>query len=319
MIRSGFLTVWLFGLGPVLVGGCSPGADGNSSGTESSHSGGGSNADPDSAVEVASVLVDAMCDGFAECCMTYPNTFDRVACESAARAAVERLRPTGEDAVLHLAVVDQCAEELRSAVASCSPIPNLGACRSVYAGTAAIGEPCSTVSDCAPVDGAKIFCVGACAARRTVDLGEACTATCLEWTCPLQYQGGAEWNHEDLACDATAGHGCVDGVCEPLPTEGQPCHADALCAPGHVCTADGLICVADAALGESCEDRECAEGAWCSEGICVSQLPVGAACYKDAQCESGVCDFDETDTEEFCLASAGREWDEADCSGAVSF
>ena len=290
---------------------CSPGKENsaNEGGT------GGTDTDP------MATLVAALCDGLGECCSTRQHAFDRAACEAAATTEMERRQPTGGAPVWHPEVVGECADVLRTSLSVCDGIPFESICDNVYSGTAPTGSPCSFASDCAPVSGTLVSCLDkTCAVERRVTLGGTCNAPCSEKSCPDYSREVADAGHQILRCDEDAGLACVNGVCVLLPADGEPCLGGSpLCAPGHHCVAGDLLCVADAALGEDCSDRACAEGSWCSDSTCVAPLQTGEPCYKAEQCQSGICDFDETETEKYCLPASEGEWDAAACAGDVSF
>ena len=97
-----------------------------------------------------------------------------------------------------------------------------------------------------------------------------------------------------------------EGVCRPLPQEGDACHltiggSSAWCAPGHFCR--GLdpiggvlkgVCAAFPETGQVCGDfygdpRVCSPAERCTDGVCTARALVGSACEMNRDCVRGRC------------------------------
>lgn len=106
---------------------------------------------------------------------------------------------------------------------------------------------------------------------------------------------------------AVLGEKC--GTCQPEPTSfseltrpavGEPCDSLA----GLECDGDAScrstngdeVCVANAALGESCLERGCTRASSCVDGVCVAwaehkESCVRAACRRGLRCDDGTCEL----------------------------
>lgn len=264
-------------------------------------------------------LVAAVCDGLEQCCRAQAHAFDRAGCESAATTGIERRQPSSDGNVWRPDAVEACAQVLLVEFSSCGDVPMRSVCDNIYGQSRQPGEPCEATSDCAPVPGATVFCGSqSCTVRRFVGSGEACTATCNEVLCADVVVPAEQTGYEILACNRDAGQGCIEGTCQPMPGNGEPCLADSMCAEGASCAAETRLCIEHAALGENCSGRPCAEGSWCSAGTCAPPLADGDVCYKGEQCLSGLCGFDENEEDEQCLPAAPPGWTATQCAGDLT-
>lgn len=81
---------------------------------------------------------------------------------------------------------------------------------------------------------------------------------------------------------------CVGGVLTPA----AQCDGDAGCSPQPEQTCDGAVCADEqSCTGQCTDDAECLQENFCDAGAmaCEPDLPGGADCERDAQCESGFC------------------------------
>jgi len=93
--------------------------------------------------------------------------------------------------------------------------------------------------------------------------------------------------------------GCVDGVCQPLPTKGQACTVDNRCAAGLGCdfAREGSLCRAPStAAGQPCtNDSMCAsaESLYCDFGslTCASRKGRRGRCTDGNECAPGLTCF----------------------------
>jgi hypothetical protein len=142
----------------------------------------------------------------------------------------------------------------------------------------------------------------------TVPNGASCTrnAMCASGVCNADGKCG---DPDGAACTwaATCRNGsCIDNACSAALDQGAPCKLDASCK-SHLCADDGRCgipsggscswpsqcrdgaCDATGRCAVSCaSDSECAADSWCN-GSCVKDGLNGAACTRDAACQSGRC------------------------------
>lgn len=106
---------------------------------------------------------------------------------------------------------------------------------------------------------------------------------------------GSPCDHGQCGFDAYCAWFEEPAVCRPAGVEGSDCeYAD--CASGFSCRYDEslghAVCLADAALGESCAVRGCSEGLWCSNAsTCTGPAELGASCYEAPCADDLVCDY----------------------------
>lgn len=145
-------------------------------------------------------------------------------------------------------------------------------CESACTGQCQACDVAGAEGTCAPLTGAPHGDRPACATD-----GSACGGTCDGVLTTACVYPGAETACRAPACvDGTgilAGFCVGDGACPPIQTQN--------CAP--------YVCGPEACLGDCTVDADCADGNWCSSGICVPELPPGATCGGDHQCGSGHC------------------------------
>ncbi|MFO0746624.1 MAG: hypothetical protein U1F43_13280 [Myxococcota bacterium] len=155
-------------------------------------------------------------------------------------------------------------------------IPGSGAdAGSATCGAGPAGRPCDAYDEAVPACPDGFYCTtrGQCAALG--GQGDEC--------------GYYDPCVAGLFCDASEG-------CQPLRLKGEPCGTTQPCADAYNCGPDA-VCVDDARLGEACQPYapgpECAAGLGCEyvDGAyrCQAKLALGAHCYDDDQCASGVC------------------------------
>ncbi|HWB79507.1 MAG TPA: hypothetical protein VG755_31310 [Nannocystaceae bacterium] len=74
------------------------------------------------------------------------------------------------------------------------------------------------------------------------------------------------------------GNTCDGMVCQPNPTEGQPCAGTGLCNTGLICDTTTATCVPLPGDGEMCPAGQCADGFVCGPlGACIDTPPVACA------------------------------------------
>ncbi|MFZ9888137.1 MAG: hypothetical protein ACO3JL_11600 [Myxococcota bacterium] len=186
----------------------------------------------------------------------------------------------------------QCEEQVRDLD---------GPCAQMWQGTQPAGGPCAFDVEslvCAPGSACAIgldLC-GEC--RVVVPPGAPCGSAAVE---PVSC--GDEASCVDERCVAhlpvgeacasgqrcALGTQCIAGVCQGPVYVGldEPCDQRRRCGYKSHCEAG--VCVADALLGESCAETNCASGYCSMEGRCEPRQVPGSACTTPTECESGLC------------------------------
>jgi hypothetical protein len=162
------------------------------------------------------------------------------------------------------------------------------ACTRVYEPSAEPGAPCGTNSDCVARPGETAYCsfsTLSCVAYARGVNGQACDTSCAGGqyaSCTSESETGG------VGCWFEDGLRCLDGVCAPLGTTGDPCTTDLLtgcdwynlCAAGQ-CTLNG------APLGAACTAATtlCAGQTYCgADATCQLREPGGAPCTQSSEC-----------------------------------
>lgn len=175
-------------------------------------------------------------------------------------------------------------------------------CASLFAGPAALGEPCSFAFDCQEglVCDLSSQCPGACiqapdscvegecpegqycsdntnVCLPRAELGASCKfVPCLEGTfcmvsqdfetqiCQRPSAPGEPCVPLEGAC--TEGHACQNEICSPIPGASEPCQAALECGTGQYCDFNELRCRVRGQEGDVCFnfDKSCADGLLCS-------------------------------------------------------
>lgn len=165
------------------------------------------------------------------------------------------------------------------------------------------GESCARDGECASgfcVDG--VCCDGACTGQC-----EACDVAGSAGSCAA-VSGPPHGGRAACASDGGVCGGSCDGARRDAcayPSVETECRAGS-CADGVATLADGCdgagACPAErtqdcghfpcgdvVCAGDCAADEDCADGAYCSAGVCVPELDDGAACGRAEECGSGHC------------------------------
>lgn len=163
------------------------------------------------------------------------------------------------------------------------------------------GDACSRDAQCESgycVD--DVCCDGGCDGQC-----EACDVAGQEGTCS-PVQGQPHGARPACASDGSVCGGSCDGVlttacvyptveCRAAECDAGVATLAASCDGAGTCPAEQLqdcgsfLCGATACLGNCTVDAECADGSYCSAGVCTLKLELGVACSGDNQCASGHC------------------------------
>jgi hypothetical protein len=97
---------------------------------------------------------------------------------------------------------------------------------------------------------------------------------------------------EDSTCTTSVGKAvCVSGVCDPKDKTCGLANGDGPCANANQCR-DDMCDTATTTCGPTAtctKDSECPTGDFCGGGACKPQLPMGAACAGNDQCQTDSC------------------------------
>lgn len=119
--------------------------------------------------------------------------------------------------------------------------------------------------------------------------GDCTTGVCNQGKCvPKQGQGpNNSFCNSDAQCTSTSY--CYRGSCQDIKEDGHACYKDSGCASGNCINKK---CVADNSQknGQGCtKSTQCKDGSFCNNQRCTDTQNVGAYCYKDQGCKSGIC------------------------------
>jgi len=222
-------------------------------------------------------VAEAICNGAGKC----PEEID-VACGDYVCGETSCLGDCGADS--------DCSEGKYCLAGICAPVETLG-------------ESCSASNECASgycVDGicCDTSCEGQCeACDASGSLGvcapvagdphgarEACAsdATVCGGTCGGEERNACTYPALETECRAAS---CSDGVA----TIAAYCDASGACPALETQGCDAYECGPAACLGDCETSADCAEGRFCSAGICTPTLGDGLGCGGDGECASGFC------------------------------
>ena len=279
------LTLLVTGLGAAVLAACS----------------GKTDAAPVAEADFATQLAHAVCDNIGPCCAKAQLTYDKSACASSAIAALQGDfdRRKKEGATYDATAAGQCVAQYQGIASSCSndsTTDTLAACRRVYAGSKALGEACTTTSECRlPAEGSvacwqavssngTLASQGTCVGFRPAQKGDACMGL---GALPPGVTTVGDCNFNDKSafyCDSAS-------ICQPRVAIGQACPTNSFgaCVEGGQCV-DG-VCASAPKLGESCTFGKCAGESFCdfSSTKCTAKRKAGEACDQSAACVSGNC------------------------------
>jgi len=249
-----------------------------------SSEGGPSTAAPIALEALPQKLASATCENIAGCCQSAAIPFDLATCRANAEADIQKLvnsRPSPQfryDA----AAAGECASTLAAAYKSCfytgSDDAVAPVCGRIFVGTSALGEHCTTSTECAlgadgfghcEFTGGDRARGGVCVAQEADSVsaaphgkrGEACASTCQDTSnrsdCGAVEPGGTPpqvttvcFMSEGLQCDPRS------RTCQPLVENGGACHYLG-CVAGTYCTSAD-VCAPLKADGAACDGRyEC--------------------------------------------------------------
>lgn len=267
----------------------------------------------------ADSLVAAFCGGLRTCCESQARPFSGPDCETNLRALLAARVVTDPRQVFDPAAAAECLANVEAALPTCAGVER-EPCDRVYGGTIATGGACEATSHCAPVSGARVYCLQVCKAERRATEGQACVRTCraqgdcfaLDDAAP-SLVGTAVTDYGE--CYVDDGLLCLQQTCQRAPAVGEPCHDGFFCTAGAVCESGS--CVAAPPPGGSCV-TQCGPGQLCLGGICDPLGALGEECFgsglaADDQCASGFC------RNGVCSATAtiGAPHGDAECTGDV--
>lgn len=240
--------------------------------------------------EAKSVITDRICDAYQTCGCGEIAGVDLTNCRAGLGFSYDAFGDQVRE--LNLTYDGDCVERLINAMAErgCetevqyNPYCRPEQCQ-VYYGTKQVGEECEgglSYSECAQ----GLVCLGECQ--------EPCQNGMINIP-----EGGVCYDEErgirgacdvDLLCDTTG-----DGTCKTLPTVGEPCLQNALCAEGLYCNAfegEPIVCEPVLAEGAECIYPVSCESTNCSDGTCGPAPGEGEPCTQKCASDDLVCAFD---------------------------
>jgi hypothetical protein len=143
---------------------------------------------------------------------------------------------------------------------------------------------------------------------------------CPDCTCATGCEDCTVCNPRTGACDpdlAAIGNPCGDAAscAQGTATPRGTCLADGTCDPGKPRDCAPYTCAGDACAETCLDDDDCVGTSYCDGGgACVDDLPVGARCADDKQCEGGHC------AQGVCCATAcDKPCESCNLPGSVGF
>jgi hypothetical protein len=256
----------------------------------------------------------ALCTSLQHCCAENVVSYNYDACTIGWEHTVTSLMAAG-GGIYNAQAATQCVQMVNAAASvSCQPVDGSisaarSVCQQVFAGQAALGDPCSSTSQCAPLEGGAVQCAivpGDGGGQLPLSFQDPTSPTsslqledqpvCVEVALPdsgVPCMPANEAGVGDLCvasqlyCDPTT------LLCQPLNGAGGPCDPSVIasCSPGAYCLAG--TCTATNPIGSACTDpAECDFSSFCNPAThtCVARNLPGQKCTSDAQCTVGVCD-----------------------------
>lgn len=242
--------------------------------------------------ELRSILPDVVCDRVLECeCpLDKRSGSDRSHCKASVRLYLEDLFLSDVDETEFDG--DLAWECLRAAEeADCESAAWAPLCARVFQPGVEVGASCGSDLHCVGYweDAAHCDERGTCASgprRYHGEQGDGCAFT----EGPDGSGTGTEDPQGNATCRLVDDLRCED-VCQPVAEEGEPCETVFDCALGTYC--DDGVCVSNLELGADCVqviDFSCGWGNYCSEdGVCATQKGVAAECTEDIECAGLNC------------------------------
>ena len=229
-------------------------------------------------------LINAFCTAAKSCCgrESYPAA-DLADCESKfpSRSQYYPLLDKGTVSIDQNALA-ACVAAYNTAATTCTITGLNAACKGVFVGTQAEGQPCGGTSrfgafECKPVNGSSSCHLqtsgsdptntGVCTSLPRGKSGDLCSKTCLKKdTCVVDMVGGSApfptfcFEEDGLYCSVATN----PAVCQPILPNGHACVWDPnSCGTGNFCGWTSNACQLASKLGESCTDAICADELTC--------------------------------------------------------
>ncbi len=227
---------------------------------------------------------------------------------------------------LDAAKAQTCLSQLASATCNgSSPMGNTSACNEVTRPAAAVNAACDSNADCSD---RTTSCNGQPCMRRcttgggqgevcrSTSTGQACDApfVCIDGRCATEPAPGTACGGA-VSSNCGPNNQCRNGVCERLPTLGQPC-PNFVCAGATYCDST-RVCRDKKPIGQTCAlSSDCTSDAFCRSSVCTAKGTPGATCRFDSECVDTTSCFEGT-----CRtrgAMAARCTRSQDCTSTLS-
>jgi hypothetical protein len=256
----------------------------------------GSDADHVQQNQFQAQIVHALCDSVQSCCMTAERAFDPVHCRQT--VVQQFVVPLSDTTLLYdSAQAGRCVQAVTQAAQACQTV-DITTCYDAFIGNIPVGSPCKSSFECVP--GPFDFAV--CASNNTCEqpargvLGSSCSYTCIEQGsgmphCQSIFYGAAAG--DAAACHSLDGLVCVaaatgGATCEPLSADCKQ-NPTASCPAGQECNLMTGQCYVPVPVGGSCAAAPCGTDGYCAAGVCYGVKPNAATCMQDVECASGKC------------------------------
>ncbi len=257
-------------------------------------------------------VAEVYCSGIAPCCAA--EGYEATNCKTRLGGVISaRVNEIAAQPGVRFdeAVAGRCVDVFATIASHCDQAPgdydyddyDDNPCRGMFVGTTPLGGACTSDVECAGADGRYTYCDGDVCTEDTggasiedtprATLGQPCNGTCQDDeygpTCSgapaaTPAQDAVCWVEDGVTCNTQA------GVCEAVPTIGQPC--DFYCESAGHCEAG--TCLADTARGLCQNDSDCLASSYCDydEMRCTPLKANGEPCVDGNECLGGECEND---------------------------
>lgn len=265
----------------------------------------------------------SLCDSVEPCCKADSIAYNATTCKSTVTNALTDFVARNSGAAYDAQAAGDCLSQIKGSLDRCVTYDGSvdRVCGGIFSKSSAIGEPCSSSSDCASqrcdysIDSATTVCVAPPPEQQHGKTGEACGGDCIEYDGDVGCGGlGAGepapycYSSDGLFCDFRTSV-CVERAKLGASCANAPCVVDAFCDPnGSVCTKphDSGACLDVALPNSGCSDKSYCSSGFNGVGQCLTKKPDGYSCVNGTECVSkrcnaaGTCGVGPAATEDSC-------------------
>lgn len=262
--------------------------------------------------DLPSRVASLVCESMAGCCKSSGFPLDAAACKAARIAELRRDIAENEQHTRYDAeAAGDCLAAAASTIACGEVDEDIPACQRIFVGSLALGQPCNSSRECAPVAGRSIDCVGEDEASPSVctasprtswphgKAGDACLGTCFEKdscdggdaVAPSPVPGAdPEPQAVSAICYRSDGLFCDVGRCAPLLALGEACDTSDACRADAFCNFDTKLCTAPQPDGASCEGGDECQSHRCADAPGGPTVAVAGVCVAATQVTAEQCE-----------------------------